>query len=103
MAREFSKKLYNSKEWKKCRGSYIVSVNGLCERCLTRNRYTPGYIVHHIIELTPANINDTNITLNHSNLAYHCLECHNAIHFGESEVIREGLCFDVDGNIIKID
>ena len=103
MAREFSKKLYNSKEWKKCRESYIISVNGLCERCLTRNKYTPGYICHHIIELTPMNINDINITLNHSNLEYVCLDCHNAIHFGESGVIREGLCFDIDGNIIKID
>lgn len=32
MAREFAKKFYNSKAWKKCREAYKKKVNGLCER-----------------------------------------------------------------------
>lgn len=75
MAKEFAKSFYNSKEWKKCKASYIKSVHGLCERCDKR-----GYIVHHKKELTPNNINDPNITLSHGNLEYLCLDCHNAEH-----------------------
>ena len=77
MAKEFAKKFYNSKEWIKCRESYIKKVHGLCEHCLKKNKYTPGYIVDHIEELTPNNINNPEITLNHDNLQYLCLECHN--------------------------
>lgn len=42
--------------------------------------YTPGEIVHHVIELTPENINDENITLNYSNLELVCRNCHKEIH-----------------------
>lgn len=75
MAKEFAKRFYNSKEWYKCKSSYIKSVHGLCERC-----DKPGYIVHHKKTLTPNNINDSNVTLNHDNLEYLCLDCHNAEH-----------------------
>lgn len=53
---------------------------GLCEDCLKGNRYTPAEEVHHIIELTPENINDPNITLNPSNLVALCRECHRKRH-----------------------
>ena len=81
MAKDYAKRFYKSKAWRECRAGYISSVNGLCERCLERGRYTPGYIVHHIIYLTPDNINDPDITLNHNNLEYLCHECHNREHF----------------------
>lgn len=32
--------------------------------------------MHHVIELTPQNIDDPNITLNHDNLQMLCRECH---------------------------
>ncbi|MGN0557381.1 MAG: HNH endonuclease [Acutalibacteraceae bacterium] len=35
-----------------------------------------GYIVHHIIPLTSANISDVSISLNHDNLRYECKDCH---------------------------
>ncbi len=76
MAREFAKAFYKSKAWKSCRDSYIAQRRlidgGLCEECHDEQ----GYIVHHKIHLTPQNISDPNITLNHSNLKYVCKNCH---------------------------
>ena len=96
MSKAFSKKLYNSKAWKECRVAYIASVFGLCERC-----QEVGYILHHKTWLTINNINDPDITLNHNNLYYTCKACHEIQHRGECEVIREGLCFDDDGNVMQ--
>ena len=95
MAKEFAVKFYNSKAWKQCRKSYISKVFGQCERC-----QEPGYILHHKIELTPDNINDPDITLNHDNLQYLCLDCHNRIHGIDVEVIRDGLMFNSRGEVV---
>lgn len=103
LAKEFSKKFYKSKAWQKCRDGYIASVNGLCEECLKENKITPGYIVHHKVELTPDNINNPDITLNWDNLEYCCQDCHNKITFGEAKVIREGLKFNEFGEVVKDD
>ena len=75
MAKEYAKAFYNSAAWIKCKNSYIKSVHGLCERC-----GEPGYIVHHKKYITPKNINDPSITLNHDNLEYLCQKCHNEEH-----------------------
>jgi len=101
MAKEFSKSFYRSKAWLKCRTGYIQSVNGLCETCLRKGRITPGYIVHHKKPLTPANINNTYITLSWDNLEYNCLICHNQIHLGSSGVTQEGLMFNSNGDLIE--
>ena len=101
MAKPFAKKFYNSKAWKECRKSYINSVHGLCERCLAKGRYEPGYILHHKKYLTPDNINDPYITLNHDNLEYVCLDCHNEEHIGKYESVEKGLEFDMYGNLIE--
>lgn len=101
IAKDYAVKFYNSKQWKDCRASYISKVHGLCEHCLKEGKHVPGYIVDHIVEITPSNIDDVEITLNHQNLQYLCLAHHNTKHFGKDvEVIREGLEFDRDGNII---
>ena len=77
MAREFAKMFYRSAAWKKCRASYISQRaaidGGMCEYC----KEQPGYIVDHIEELNPLNINDPTVSLNHDNLQYLCLDCHN--------------------------
>ena len=67
MAKPFAIQFYKSKAWQKCRAAYIQSVFGLCEKC-----GRPGWIVHHKIKLTPANINDPNVTLNWDSLEYLC-------------------------------
>lgn len=102
MAKEWAKKFYNSKSWQQCREGYIQSVQGLCERCLEKNKLTPGYIVHHKEPLTPMNINDPAVSLNWELLEYVCQDCHNKEHHGNDyEVIREGLMFNEYGDLIE--
>lgn len=77
MAKPWAKQFYHSKRWLSCRASYIAErINidgGMCERCGS----VPGYIVDHKEELTPDNINNPEISLNHKNFQYLCLDCHN--------------------------
>lgn len=91
-----AKKFYKSVAWKKCRASYIQTIFGLCEHCSK-----PGYIVDHIKEINSDNINDPNITLNHENLQYLCLPCHNKKTFGKVKVTREGLIFNENGKLVQ--
>lgn len=103
MAQLWARPFYNSKQWITCREAYKQSVNGLCERCLEDNRYAPGYEVHHKTYLTPSNINDPNVTLSWENLELLCLSCHSIEHNRmEKEVVREGLMFDGEGNLVKV-
>ena len=94
MAKEFAKAFYKSKAWLECRAAYIQSVFGLCEKC-----QRPGWIVHHKETLTPANINDPNVTLNWDRLEYLCIDCHNGEHGGGSTV--DGLMFDERGDLVQ--
>lgn len=77
---------YHSQAWQDCRAAYIATRigidGGLCERC----HKIPGKIVHHKQWLTQENIQDTAVTLGHSNLEYVCHACHNAEHIGGGEV-----------------
>ena len=102
MAREFSKKFYKSKAWKQCRESYISKVHGLCERCQAKNILKPGYIVHHKTYITPQNINNPMITLNHDSLEYVCLPCHNTIHSGSNSSVRDDVFFDENGDLKRL-
>ena len=70
MAKDWAKAFYKSAAWQDCRSAYIQSVFGLCERC-----GVPGAEVHHIIYLTPDNINDPYIALSWDNLELLCHEC----------------------------
>ena len=93
----YAKKFYKSKTWRDCRNSYFQSKYGLCERCAG-----PGEIVHHKKYITPDNIDDPNITLNHSNLELVCRPCHNKEHFGGgSGVTAAGVMFDSNGDLIR--
>ena len=100
MAREFSRKFYGSRAWKECRASFILSKNGLCERCLSNNKYVPGEEVHHKIWLMPDNINNPDITLNWDNLILLCRKCHAEIHM-TTPATRSDVMFDDHGNLIK--
>ena len=71
MARDFSKAFYRSKEWQEVRKYCLLRDNFLCVQC-----GMPAEEVHHIIHLTPTNINDIAITLNPGNLACLCKTCH---------------------------
>ena len=100
MAREFSKNFYNSKEWKNTRDYILRRDNYLC-RC-----GNPATEVHHIIHLSPKNINDPNITMNPSNLMSVCRDCHFAEHRGEHGNGRKNdesypYCFDENGMLVQ--
>ena len=101
MARDFAKKFYNSKEWKKCREAYKQSRFGICERCLKEGKYVAGEEVHHKIYLTPENINDPDITLSFGNLELLCASCHSKEHMSKYSPLREGLRFDNLGNLVE--
>ena len=105
MAKEWAKKFYKSKTWLRCREAYIVSVQGLCETCLEDGKHTSGYMLHHIIHLTPQNINDPNVTTNLVNLKYECKECHDK-HEGHGvgnggTVTTDGLKFNSKGELVQ--
>ena len=105
MAKGFAKKFYNSKVWARCRDSYIndriLIDGGLCEVCGKK----PGKIVHHKVMLTPANISNPEVALNHDMLRFECKECHDKEedHFNDSRKEKKLLCsFDKDGNPVPI-
>jgi len=101
MAKPWAKAFYNSKPWLRCRGSYIADRilidGGLCENC----REEPGYIVDHINELTPQNIKNPNVALNHCNLQYLCKKCHD-IKTGFFCGKERGYIFSGDGQVLPI-
>ncbi len=76
---------YNSKDWFNLRQSIIMErINDkgqtICEHCgePIYNKY--DCIAHHVIELTPANVNDYNISLNPDNIKLLHHHCHNDVH-----------------------
>lgn len=87
---------YTSREWKRCRFSYVRSKFGLCERCGGSANQ-----VHHKTYLTRANINDPNVSLNHDNLELLCYVCHQNEHFRKSTVAN-GLVFDENGDLVTV-
>lgn len=104
MAKEFAKEFYKGPKWRKCRKSYIASRRkidgGLCEIC----RENLGYIVHHTVVLTPENINDPDVALNHELLEYVCKPCHDREegHFLDREEKKRSYMFDDDGNPLPV-
>lgn len=110
MAKEFAKKFYKSKKWRRCRELYILNRTtidgGLCERC----KKDIGYILHHKINLTEENITNPWITLSENNLEWLCHECHNKEdgHFnnsrpkGSREKLKLLCKFDKNGQPISL-
>lgn len=104
MAKEFAREFYDSMEWRKCRKSFIakrVAIDGgMCQRCHERL----GYMVHHTVMLTPGNIGDQDISLNHGLLEYVCKQCHDREkgHFLYREQRQRRYTFDAEGNPIEL-
>lgn len=76
----YAERFYKSRTWQDTREAYSKSKGHLCEDCLLKGRYTPGVIVHHIVEITPENISDPRVTLNWDNLRLVCRKCHGEEH-----------------------
>lgn len=97
MAKGWAKQFYNSGEWLVTRGIALRRDHFTCQICSGRAEE-----VHHLIELTPTNIHDRNITLNIENLQSLCRRCHSGITHNRIEV-RQGLVFDVDGQVSQVE
>lgn len=107
MAQKFSKPFYNSKEWQRVRDYIMKRDKYLCAVC-----GKPAEEVHHIVKLTPRNINDVNISLNPDNLISLCRDCHFDQHKtdkreGQINKIKQDKCdigyrFDSEGQLVKI-
>lgn len=91
MAKEFAKKIYNSKKYQDSRKSYIdkrIKIDGgMCEVCGEE----PGFILHHKQMLTQANAKDSVVAFGHANFMYVCKRCHDKFegHFSPSSKSKE--------------
>lgn len=100
MAQRFSKQFYHSREWKEIRESILKRDNYLCQE---PNCEDPAEEVHHIIHVTPANINirETHAPNNLISLCrnHHCrkhdrdrytsTECSEEYYFDKQGVMRK--------------
>ena len=115
MSKAFSKAFYNSKPWTDTRNTYIAERTridgGMCELC----GENVGEELHHIIPLTPANINDFDICLNPTNLKFLCKDCHFKVHRelilkqfeearkrrADAHILTNGCYMDEQGYVVK--
>lgn len=80
------KSFYKSKEWLKFRDVIIyerqdaVTKVNYCSHCHKQIVSNYDLIIHHKTELTEANVNDYNISLNPDNVEIVCFNCHNKHH-----------------------
>lgn len=103
MAKGFSYRFYHSTDWEQAREQALQRDGYLCQHCLAQGVETPAVMVHHIVELTPANINDSNISTNLDNLVSLCDLCHKKAHgWVRQGSTRQGLAFDEDGNLVSL-
>lgn len=104
MAKPFAERLYNSSAWRKVRDAAIVRDHGMCQY---QGCCRPAEEVHHIIELTPSNVDDPKIALNLDNLMCVCRDCHFRIHRekileryrrkARKRILKDGFYFDDEG------
>ena len=73
---EWARSFYSSKAWKAVREQAKRRDHYLCVDCLRAGKITAAEEVHHIVPLTPDNINDPMITLRLDNLKSLCKDCH---------------------------
>lgn len=77
---KFTNNFYGRIAWKEIRTAVMKRDAWLCQDCLKAGIYKPAEEVHHIIPITPTNINDESITLNMDNLISLCKDCHHKRH-----------------------
>ena len=97
LAKGWAKAFYNSMAWQQVRREVLRRDRYTCCRCASRAEE-----VHHIIELTPSNIDDNSISLNPDNLVALCHSCHDKITKGFTGDLQEGYVFSDDGQVTKI-
>lgn len=104
MAKQFSRAFYHSSDWEHARDAALERDAHLCQHCLARGEITPAVMVHHIVELSPANVNDPDIATKPDNLVSLCDRCHKQVHgWIRQGATRQGFGFDADGNLVPLD
>ena len=97
MAKAWAKPFYSSPQWRDARHAALVRDGFTCQLCGAR-----AGEVHHLTELTPSNVLDPNVTLNLDNLQSLCHECHTRITKRSDEDCGEGLMFDSEGQLVRM-
>lgn len=97
MAKQWAKAFYNSQQWKAARREALRRDHYTCRECLSARAEE----VHHVIELTPENINDPMIALYLDNLKSLCHNCHTKITKGNTGDLPEGYIFDEMGQVVR--
>ena len=82
------KSFYKSDEWLDFRAQIILERGPVCQMCGRPIAASKQIHVHHLEELTEANINNPMISLNQDNVLLVCHDCHNKTHnrFGHGYV-----------------
>jgi 5-methylcytosine-specific restriction enzyme A len=94
MAKPWAQAFYKSSQWRAVRRIVLNRDHFTCRDCDGR-----ASEVHHIVELTPENINDPTIALNLDNLESLCWSCHDKRTKGCGDV-AVGLRFDDSGQLV---
>ena len=103
MAKDFSRHIYHTSDWRRARQAAWDRDHGLCQECLKRGRVTTAEIVHHINELTPITVDDPSQAYGLDNLTCVCRECHARLHGYTRPCTREGFAFDAKGRLICVE
>lgn len=74
------KQFYASKEWIMFRFNLINERGNRCQRCGEVISRSKDIIGHHLIELTPENVQDHMVSLNPEEVEIVCFDCHNKEH-----------------------
>lgn len=97
MAKRWARAFYKSRAWRDCRRFVLKRDHYTCAHCSGRAEE-----VHHVIELTPENINNPSIALNPDNLISLCHNCHTKETSGFGGDLPGGYVFDESGQVIEI-
>jgi len=95
MAQKFAMAFYKSKVWRQQRRFALERDHYSCADCGGRAEE-----VHHIIELTPENIQDRTISLNPDNLMSLCHDCHTRRTHKDGDV-DDAMKFDEQGYVVR--
>ena len=86
MAKPWAISFYNSKAWQDLRWARILQENFRCQDCGEDYTLNPAELIgHHMVTLTPGNIQDKNVAMNPRLIKIVCKKCHDKEHhrFGQ--------------------
>ena len=86
MAKPWAISFYNSKAWQDLRWARILQENFRCQDCGEDYTLNPAELIgHHMVTLTPGNIQDKNVAMNPQLIKIVCKKCHDKEHhrFGQ--------------------